>query len=358
VHAGTPSTFANQHEIIELANLAAEYGGCFQFNGFGNLLKPESGFPALVEKIRARMIGNEFRLRPGEKDDGPRAIAYMEEAKTKGKDIYGVVIPYQHIRRFGIEDCFFFEGLPTWETIRKAPEGMRRQLEDQNVRRKLEEERIEGAGQPAFPEWLGWGRVVFERMEKTSLKSVEGKNAEEIARVTGKSPGDAFFDTWLQDDLRSRCIYLGSANGHEEILAEMIKSRRGLIGTDVGAHLDRFFWHGAPARVLGYWCREKKLFTLEEAVWKLTGFPASKLKLNRGLLKVGWPADITVFDPDTFEDLVSEELPEKVDAQEVRRHPPGMQAVVVNGKTVVEGGECMDIFPGKVTRQELCIPIG
>ena len=145
---------------------------------------------------------------------------------------------------------------------------------------------------------------------------------------------------------------------HEEILAEMIKSQRGLIGTDVGAHLDRFFWHGAPARVLGYWCREKKLFTLEEAVWKLTGFPASKLKLNRGLLKVGWPADITVFDPDTFEDLVSEELPEKVDAQEVRRHPPGMQAVVVNGKTVVEGGECMDIFPGKVTRQELCIPIG
>ena len=358
VHAGTPSTFASQQEIIELANLAAEYGGCFQFNGFGNLLKPESGFPTLVEKIHARMIGNEFRLRPGEKDDGPRAIAYMEEAKKKGKDIYGVVIPYQHIRRFGIEDCFFFEGLPTWETIRKAPEGMRRQLEDQNVRRKLEEERIEGAGQPAFPEWLGWGRVVFERMEKTGLKSVEGKSAEEIARMTGKSPGDAFFDTWLQDDLRSRCVYLGSANGHEEILAEMIKSRRGLIGTDVGAHLDRFFWHGAPARVLGYWCREKKLFTLEEAVWKLTGFPASKLKLNRGLLKVGWPADITVFDPDTFEDLVSEELPEKVDAQEVRRHPPGMQAVVVNGKTVVEGGECMDIFPGKVTRQELCIPIG
>ncbi len=356
IHAGTPSTFASQEEIIGLANLAVQYGGCFQFNGFANLLKPESGFPTLVEKIHARMIGNEFRLRPGEKENGPRAIAYMEEAKKRGKDINGVVIPYQHIRRFGIEDCFFLDGLPTWEAIKKPAEGLPRQLEDQSVRRKLEKERVEGAGKPAFPEWLEWERIVFERVEKRNLKPIEGRNVEEISRITGKPPLNAFFDTWLQDDLRSRCVYVGFANGHLDILANMIKSRQGLIGTDVGAHLDRFFWHGAPARVLGYWRREKKLFSLEEAVWKLTGFPAAKLKLNRGLLKAGWPADITIFDPDTVDDLVSKQLPEKVDATEVSRHPPGIKAVVVNGQTVVEGGECKDVFPGKVTRQELCIP--
>ncbi|MBI2348263.1 MAG: amidohydrolase family protein [Deltaproteobacteria bacterium] len=356
VHAGTPSTFASQQEIIELANLAAEYGGCFQFNGFGNLLKPESGFPGLVEKVRARMIGNEFRLRPGEKDDGPRGLAYMEEAKNKGKDIYGVVIPYEHVRRFGVEDCFFLEGLPAWEAIRQPADGLRRQLADRAVRRKLEQERIQGAGKPGLPEWLGWERVVFERMERADRKSLQGKSAAEIGRLTSKSPADAFFDTWLEDDLRSRCLYRGFANGHPDLLARMIKSEHGLIGTDVGAHLDRFFWHGAPARVLGYWRREKKLFTLEEAVWKLTGFPASKLMLNRGLLKAGYPADMTVFDPDKFDDLVSKELPEKVDASEVNRHPPGMQAVVVNGKVVVEEGESGDIFPGKVTRQELCVP--
>lgn len=356
VHAGTPSTFATQDEIVELANLAAEYGGCFQFNGFGNLLKPESGFPTLVERIRSKMIGNEFRVRPGEKDDGPRAIAFMEEAKKRGKDINGVVIPYQHIRRFGIEDCFFLNGLPTWEAIKKPVEGLSQQLQDKNVRAKLEKERIEGAGKPEFPEWLGWGRVVFERVERAELKSVEGKSAEEIGRISGKPPMDAFFDTCLKDDLRSRCIFLGWANAHKDLLADMIKTQQGLIGTDAGAHLDRFFWHGAPARVLGYWCREKKLFTLEEAVWKVTGFPASKLSLNRGQLKAGWPADITVFDPDKFQDLVSERLPAKVDEQEVKRHPPGMHAVVVNGKVVVEEGRCMDTFPGKVTRQELCVP--
>lgn len=356
VHAGTPSTFASQDEIVELANLAADYGGCFQFNGFGNLLKPESGFPALVERVRGMMIGNEFRLRPGEKDDGLRGLAFLAEAKKKGKDINGVVIPYQHIWRFGVEECFIFNGLPTWEAIKSRVQGIASQLKERSVREKLERERVEGAGKPGLVEWLGWEKVVFERVEKQDLKSLEGKNVAEISRITGKSPVDAFFDTWLQDDLRSGLLYVGHANGHMDLLAKMIKGEQSLIGTDAGAHLDRFFWHGTPARILGYWCREKKLFTLEEAVWKLTGFAAAKLRLNRGQLKVGWPADITVFDPDKIDDLVSKRLPAKVDAQEVQRHPPGIQAVVVNGQVVVEEGKCFDRFPGKVTRQELCVP--
>jgi len=358
VHEGTPSTFASQSEIVELANLAGEYGGCFQFNAFSNLLKPESGLPALVDQVNTYMIGNEFRLRPGEKDEGPRAIAYMEEAKKRGKDINGVVIPYQHIWRFGVESCFFLDGLPTWEAIKKPAETLAEKLKDKSLRQKLDQERVGGAGQPAFPEWFGWGRIVFDRMERGDLKSLEGKSVEEIARTSGKSELDAFFDTLLQDNLRSRCYYQGSANGHLDVLADMIKSPQGLIGTDAGAHLDRFFWHGAPARILGYWCREKKLLNLEEAVRKVTGLPAEKLRLNRGQIKVGKPADITVFDPDKIQDLVSERLPALVDANEVKRHPPGIQAVVVNGQVVVEGGRCFDVFPGKVTRQELCGPGG
>jgi N-acyl-D-amino-acid deacylase len=356
VHAGTPSTFATEEEMVGLANVAAEYGGCFQFNGFQNLLKPASGFPALVEKISSNMIGNEFRIRPGEKDSAARSIAFMEEAKKRGKDINGVVIPYQHIRRFGIADCFIFEGLPAWDAIKEPAGELRQKLQNKDLRAKLKQERIEGAGKPEFPEWLGWDRIVFERMQKESLKSLEGKSAEEIGRETGKAPVDAFFDTWLKDDLGSRLIFYGWANAHMDRLAEMIKSPQGLIGTDAGAHLDRFFWHGSPARILGHWCRAKKLFGLEEAVRKITALPAEKLRLNRGYLKTGLPADITVFDPDKIDDLASGRLPEKVDANEVQRHPPGIEAVVVNGKVVVEAGACADVFPGKVTRQELCVP--
>jgi N-acyl-D-amino-acid deacylase len=317
------------------------------------MLQPDTGIPAMLEKIPATQIGNEFRVRPGQKADGTKAMNFMQEAQKRGQDLYGVVIPYQHIRRFTIDDCFFLNGLPTWEAIKHAGD-LHHQLKNGEVRRKLEQERLAGAGKPEFPEWHGWDRVVFERIEKPSLKAQELKNAQELARMRETSPVDAFFDTWLEDDLRSRCVYYGLANAHMELLAEMIKSDTSLIGTDVGAHLDRFFWHGAPTKVLGYWRREKKLFSLEKAVWKLTGFPAQKLKLNRGLVKEGWPADITVFDADKIDDLVSTRLPEIIDAQEVKRHPPGIKAVVVNGATVVEDGHSNDVFPGKVRRQQLC----
>jgi N-acyl-D-aspartate/D-glutamate deacylase len=357
IHEGTPSTFATQEEIIELANVAGARGGVFQFNGFNNLIKPESGYATLVEKIRAPLIGNEFRLYAGLKEGGAKSLRFMEDAKRNGKEIYGIVIPYQHIRRFTSQDCFLFDGLPSWEAIKTPVERLREQLRDGAVRKKIEQERIAGAGKPEFPEWLGWERVVFTRFEDGSLKPLEWKNVAEIARMTGKAPVDAFFDSWLQDGLRSRCLYVGFANAHLDVLGEMIKSPHGLIGTDAGAHLDRFFWHGTPARLLGYWCREQKLLSLEEAVWKLTGHPAKVLGLNRGQLRVGAPADITVFDPDKIQDLVGERLPDELDEREVHRHPPGIRAVVVNGQVVLEDRESADVYPGKVTRQELCAPV-
>jgi len=357
VHAGTPSTFATQDEIVTLGNLAAEYGGSFQFNGFNNVLNPSSGFPELLSRIRAPMIGNEFRLHPGERNEGARSIAFMDDLAKRGQNMTGVVIPYQHIRRFGLSDPFIFGGLPTWEAIKGSDADLRGQLAAPDVRRKLEAERIDAAGTPEFPEWGGWGAVVFDRMESAELKGLEGQSVAEVARARGAAPVDVFFDTWLADDLRSRMLYYGLANHDMEELAEMIVSPYSLIGTDAGAHLDRFFWYGTPARLLGYWQRERGLLSLEQAVWKLTGFPASKLNINRGQLKAGWPADITVFDPETFGDLVTERLPAKVDAVEVHRHPPGMEAVVVNGAVVARQGECLDVYPGRVTRQELSPPV-
>jgi N-acyl-D-aspartate/D-glutamate deacylase len=354
IHAGTPSTFANHDEIVELANVAADYNGCFQFNGFQMMLQPESGVPDMLKRIRGLQIGNEFRQRPGQKADAPRAIAYMEEAQKRGQQLFGVVIPYTHIRRFTINDCFFLNGLPTWESIKNSSD-LKSKLGDKEIRKKLEQERVAGAGKPEFPEWHGWDRMVFENVEKPELKKIEGKNVAEIARLTEKAEVDAFFDTWLEDDLKSQCVYHGLANAHHDLLAQMIKSETSLIGTDVGAHLDRFFWHGAPVKVLGYWRREKHLMSLEQAVHKLTGFPAEKLRLNRGLLREGMPADVTIFDADKIDDLVSEKLPAIIDAQEVKRHPPGMKAVIVNGQTVVEDRGINEVFPGKVRRQQLCV---
>ena len=71
----------------------------------------------------------------------------MQEAQKRGQELYGVVIPYTHIRRFTIDDCFFLNGLPTWEAIKNASD-LRNQLKNKDTRKKLEQERIAGAGKP------------------------------------------------------------------------------------------------------------------------------------------------------------------------------------------------------------------
>src|SRR5205814_8949745 len=123
-----------------------------------------------------------FRLHPAEPNEGPESLAFMEEMTKRGKDICGVVIPYTHIARFSIDYPFIFQGLPTWEAIKGAPEELRRQLADHEVRTKLERERIAGAGKPAFPEWGGWEAIVLDEALNQGLKGLEGKNFEEIAR--------------------------------------------------------------------------------------------------------------------------------------------------------------------------------
>jgi N-acyl-D-aspartate/D-glutamate deacylase len=225
--------------------VAADYNGCFQFNGFQMMLQPESGVPAMLERIHGLQIGNEFRQRPGQKADATKAIALCEEAQKRGQELTESSFPTP-ISAVTIDDCFFLNGLPTWEAI-KGSSDLKSQLKNKDIRAKLEQERIAAAGKPEFPEWHGWDHVVFEHIEKPELKKLEQKNAEEIARITEKPAVDAFFDTWLEDDLRSRCVYHGLANAHRELLGEMIKSDTGSSNRR-GAHLDRFFWHGAPVK--------------------------------------------------------------------------------------------------------------
>ena len=175
---------------------------------------------------------------------------------------------------------------------------MARTLRDPEVRRKLDEQRRANAGEPAYIEWLGWGGAYFDIMQREDLKSREGQNRLRDRRGQRQVRGGCVLRYLARGRAASKLYYQGFANGHMDLLAEMIKSTEGLIGTDAGAHLDRFFWHGAPTRVLGYWRRDKKLFNLEDAVHKVTGHPRGQAEDEPGLLKTGLPADITVFDAD------------------------------------------------------------
>ena len=96
--------------------------------------------------------------------------------------------------------------------------------------------------------------------------------------------------------------------------------------------------------MLGVYCREKRLFSWEAAVHKMTGMAAAKLGLkDRGLLQAGRAADVTLFDPATVSDAATFPDP--------HRYPVGIPYVIVNGEIVVDGGIHTGATPGRALRR-------
>jgi N-acyl-D-amino-acid deacylase len=97
--------------------------------------------------------------------------------------------------------------------------------------------------------------------------------------------------------------------------------------------------YGTNARVLGRYVRERKLITLEDAVRKMTSLPASAFRFaDRGLIRAGYVADLTIFDPETVSDKATFEQP--------HAYAQGVRHVIVNGRLVLEGGEMTGLLPG------------
>ena len=136
----------------------------------------------------------------------------------------------------------------------------------------------------------------------------------------------------------------------EEDVRRVLAFEHTMIGSDGlphDVHPHPRLW-GTFARVLGHYCREEKLFPLEEAVRKMTGLPASRFRLkDRGKIAAGAFADITVFDPATVIDRASFEAPMTPAA--------GIHLVLVNGKPVWRDGKATGERPGRVLRQDAAI---
>ncbi len=287
----------------------------------------------MLTKITALQIGNEFRVRPGAKAAGMESIKYMEEAQKRGQDIYGVVIPYQHIRRFNLDDCFLFNGLPTWEAIKNSRDlkaKLARQRDSPEDRTRAH--RLRRQARVPRMAWLGSRRVRASRKTRAEKTRTEKRRPKSPASPR-KQPVDAFFDIWLEDNLQladslswPRQRSSGAARRDDQVRHQPDRHRRGRASGSLllARRADQNPGLLAP--------REKSLQPRSRRCTRLTGFPAKKTAPQpRSCCKEGMPADITVFDADKIDDLVSKKLPDMVDAQEVKRHPPGMKAVLVNG---------------------------
>jgi N-acyl-D-amino-acid deacylase len=189
-----------------------------------------------------------------------------------------------------------------------------------------------------------WDQVMISGSPQN--RTYEGRFISDLA-AEAKSAYDWVFDALLELDLEASIILFLMSEANTKTA---LQHPAMMIGTDgfglavkgplaTGKPHPRSF--GTYPRVLGHYVREQGVISLEEAVWKMSGFPAQKLQwTDRGLVKKGFKADLIVLDPDTVSDRATYQAP--------HRYPLGIRYVFVNGQAVVEQNSHSHARPGRV----------
>ena len=266
-----------------------------------------------------------------------RATALVEAARERGVDITAEQYPYT------AGSTMLSAVLPPWVHA-DGPEGTLEQLTDddsrERIRRDIEEWRIDGWEN--IGALTGWDQVVIANVETDENEHVEGMSVADVAAERQTDPVDAVCDLLVEEELGvSMTLHMLDEHDVQDILSyeRVCVATDGLFG---GKPHPRVY--GTYPKILGHYVREKNLLTLEEAVRKMTSLPARAMGLDRkGVVRPGMDADLVVFDPVTVESRATFENP--------RRHPKGIEHVLVNGEFVVRDGETTGNLPGRAVRK-------
>lgn len=346
-----PGCYADTGEIVELCKVVARFGGLYSSH-----IRGEEGM--LLESIEEAIeIGEKARVpveishhkAAGKRNWGKvrKSLKMIEEARSQGVDVTCDVYPY-------IAGSFGMDSLLPPHAHEGGVERLVERLRSREVREKLKEEMMKGVGEwHSVAEVLGWQNIMIAYCK--GHPEHEGKRISEITKEKNLPPFDFVFDLIIEE-MASVNVVLFSMS--EEDVRTVLKSPFSVIGSDssvkatygilsVGKPHPRAY--GTFPRILGKYVREEKILTLQEAVRKMTSFSAQKLGLkDRGLIREGMWADITIFDPGQIMDKATFTNP--------HQYPEGIEFVMVNGKVVIEKGEHSQEMPGKVLRRHDCTP--
>jgi N-acyl-D-amino-acid deacylase len=282
-------------------------------------------------------------------------LAVVEETCQAGHRALPLCSPNPIKQRFTMHNCQVFRGMPHWHPILLAADAEKlRAYSDPVVRQQLRAD-IES---PLGPEGVfskRWDLMVVEAPTLPQHQGLKGKSIAEIATAQGKDVLDAFLDLAVAENLDTVFV-LGEINVDPEAVATLLTSPYTIVGlSDGGAHVQFDSGVGFSTRLLGYWVREQQILSLEEAVRQLTFVSASAFGIyDRGLIRPGMAADLTIFDANTVQPL-SEDIVHDFpnNGWRIRERAQGIAYTVVNGTVLIEHGEHTGALPGRIHRNAL-----
>jgi N-acyl-D-amino-acid deacylase len=337
-----PANFAKTEELIELCKVAAKYDGLYTSH-----LRSEGDAwsDALDEftKIRSEV----FHLKAAGETNWKKldaTIQKIEKAQAEGlqitADMYNYIAASTGLN--AMMPLWVQEGgFAKWAERLKDPANRKRLIKEISTPSDKWENFYVGSGSPE--------KILVVGFKNEKLKPLSGKTLAQVAALRKTSPIEAAMDLVIEDGSRVQAIYFLMS---EENVRKQIKLPWMSFCSDSpsfyiipGKPKDSTHprGYGSFARLLGKYVRDEKIISLEEAIRRLTSFPAATLKIReRGTLKPGYFADVVVFDPAKIQDNATFEDP--------HQYATGMVHVFVNGTQVLDNGEHTGAKPGRIVR--------
>ena len=343
-----PGHFAKTEELIELAKVVSRYGGLYASHMRSEGQTEEAAIDEALRIGREAHVPVEiFHLKViGKPRWGsmPKIVARIQAARDAGQDISADMYPYV------AGGTALASSLPPWV----AEGGTQKLLE--RIKDPANRVRIKKEMATEHPDWenlyLGSGGasgVLVSGIENPDLKKYDGQTLAQIAASQNKAPLDALFNLVLADKALTGALYFIANENDLRYGLKQPWTSIGLDASELSMDGPLFEPHSHPRafgsmpRFLGHYVRDGHLLPLEQAIRKITSLPAQRERLrDRGLLREGYFADVTVFDPATVRDKATYETPSVLSE--------GVKYVFVNGQLEFEDGRLTGIKAGTVLR--------
>ena len=341
----TPSAYASTDEIVAICESIRHYEGAFYVTHarVGNGLHMSAIEEAIEIGQRADIPVQFSHLAitdPRAYGEGPSMVDLLVKAREAGLDITYDMYPYT------AAGAGFNQLMPLWVQAGTTEEFIAR-LRDPDVRPRVNREIAAGLG-GLEPQWDAWYVAYIHTEDNQRLV---GKNIVEIADEREIEPAEVVIELMEEENGSVPTLV---HNRVESDVRYFMGHELAMIGSDGNAvspngpykdALPHPRFYGTHPRILGRYVREQPaVLTLEDAIHKMTGFPARRMGMkDRGLVKEGLTADLVIFDPETVIDNSTWEDP--------HQYPDGIPYVLVRGVPVVDEGKHTAACPGKVLRR-------